>query len=149
MPVTAGATEVSFEATGATFVGSSRIVTVKASYLNSSLSASLTVVGEDKDIEDKGIKEVSIAKEIEVDSRTFEESATAAPEESAEKQPGEESTRERDDSASASSFVRPAERELPGQEAVDQPPEQEEEQPEVKEEKPRARRGRKKKRPES
>jgi hypothetical protein len=144
VPVPAGATEVGFEATGATFVGSGRIVTVKASYLGSTLSASLSVVGEDKDP-----KEVAIAKEIEVDSRTFEESATTAPEESAEKQPGEESTRESDDSASASSFVRPAESDLPGQEAVDQPPEQEEEQPEVKEEKPRARRGRKKKRPES
>jgi hypothetical protein len=140
VPVPTGATEVGFNATGATFVGNGRIVTVTASYLGSTLSASLTVVGEDK-----GIKEVRLAKEIEVEFETREGSGTEGTEELAEKQPGKESTRESDDSGSARSFVRPAERDLPGQEAVDQPPEQ----PEVKEEKPRARRGRKKKRPES
>ncbi|HEX2739619.1 MAG TPA: hypothetical protein VHM69_04175, partial [Rubrobacter sp.] len=142
-------TQVTFSATGVTFIGTSRSVTVTATYFGSTRAASLTVVGQEK-VE----KELAIAKEIETEFRARQSTGverTEAPEERSGEstEEGEQSTAEEPEgSASGRAFVQPAERDLPGQEALDQPPAQKEEKAEKKEEKTRARRGRKKKRPE-
>jgi hypothetical protein len=113
--VPAGATKITFTATGRVFIGVNRSVTVTATYLGTARTATLTVFGEPKDKEAEKV----LVKEKEDEfliSRTPEAWQPVAADEEAggaeERDPGR-------------AFVRPAERAAPGRRVLDQPPEQE------------------------
>jgi hypothetical protein len=133
--VPANATQVTFTATGQSFTGTTnRSVTVTASYLGGTVSATLTVQPtkskeKDKDKEKEketkeiaAVKDIAIAKEIEnpIAGRVDVEGPETEEE-------GSEPGGTGEGPASGRPFVQPAERAATGQQALDQPPEEEEE----------------------
>jgi hypothetical protein len=132
--VPVNATQVTFSATGQDFFGSNRSVTVTATYLGGTRTATLTVFGEEKPKEDKeekdtkeGPKELAIAKEIEdfsISRSAVQGTRTTESQPPADAE--EEASGDAEDGGTGRAFVRPAERAAPGQRALDQPPADEE-----------------------
>lgn len=129
VPATPGATQVTFTATGRTFTGSDRSVTVTASYLGGTRQALLTVEGakekEDKEVfkdkEDKELlKEKDALKDKEFDKAIREEFTDPVfRERTGVEQPGAE-----EGSATGRPFIRPEARPEVGRRALDRPEEE-------------------------
>lgn len=122
VPVQAGATQATFTATGRTFTGANRSVTVTATYLGGTRQATLTVEGQKEKEEKEFVKEKEdkeFLKDKEFGEKVFRENPDDPPifERSVERPSSAVESAE----ATGRSFIRPEERPEVGRSALDAP----------------------------
>jgi len=128
VPVQAGDTQTTFTATGRTFTGANRSVTITASYLGTTRQATLTVEGQKEKEEKEFVKEKEdkeFLKDKEFGEKAIREGPDDPPifERSVERPSSAANPAEVEEEAVGRPFIRPEERPEVGRSALDAPEE--------------------------